>query len=125
MPILMQRRRSEISPAAVTTLLDCLLRVDRPVGVAELRREAQSPVLSDYARARLVGEHGVAELGQHLVDLFVESESAAFRNFLFETVVALPQDRTQTQRLVLDMNSHVNEEKLRARIAAYLRSTGS
>ena len=123
--LLKRRRAAERSPSAVKAILESLLSLDRDEGVRAFRREIEDPLLSDQTRARMIADFDLVEASDHLVALFVESESVPFRNYLFNTARRLAAPPEDVRRLVLAMSPHAFEPELRSRIARYLQAERS
>jgi hypothetical protein len=124
-PLLLERGAVEKSPSVVKVILDGLLALDRDKGLVALRDEIAHPVMSDYARAQLIVHWNVTEEADHLVELFTQSASNGFRQFLFTAVSRLRAPQDVVTKLVQDMNENTFEPTLRADIANYLRKVSS
>jgi hypothetical protein len=124
-PLVEERRVIEKSPSVVRVILDGLLGLDREKGIAALRSDIAHPMLSDYDRAQLIATWNVTEEADHLVKLFVQSESGAFRNYLFTTASRLRAPQRVITNMVQAMSANAFEPVLRARIASYLQNANS
>ncbi len=124
-PFLEELRGIEKSPSVVRVILDGLLGLDREKGLAALRNDIGHPMLSDYDRAQLIATWNVTEEADHLVKLFVQSESGAFRNYLFTAASRLRAPQRVITNVVQAMSANAFEPALRARIASYLRNANS
>jgi hypothetical protein len=118
--VLAARRRVENSPLVTKLILEKLLALDRRAGVAAMREEIATPILSDSVRARLIVDANVVEVSQHLLTLFEASDSVGFRSSLFRGVTTLKMPAEQTRALVRAMQSQAFEPALRARIQRFL-----
>jgi hypothetical protein len=124
-PLLLERGAVEKSPSVVKVILDGLLALDRDKGLAALRDEIAHPLMSDYARAQIIVHWNVTEEADHLVELFIQSASNGFRQFLFTAVSRLRAPQDVVTKLVRDMNENTFDPTLRASIANYLRKVSS
>ena len=115
------RTSRERSPDNLQRLIECLLQYDRPLGVATLREEIQHRMLSDQVRAELIRRFAVADGADHLVELFLGSQSGSFKEDLFHALSQLPLSTEVFNRLAGTMRDQATEPRLRAHLDADLR----